>query len=250
METTQFRYMYNLLRHKGLALFVLFFFLCASANAQFVARNNYNYLDFQSKPYYFGFSFGLNSSNYRIDKSREFISNPEIAVVESIGGPGLSLSFIGNLKIGEYFDFRTLPGFTFAERTFEFSKIGTEEPTDIRRFESVYFEIPFHLRFKSVPYKDKRAFLVAGVKYAFDVQANNRARRELTQFLIETSPHDFQFELGVGLQFFKPFFIFSPELKISRGINNVNIFKADLNESRVLESVKTSIITLSFHFEG
>jgi hypothetical protein len=240
--------------NRGLKIFfVCSFLLCfldQDISAQFSTRDNYNYLDFQKKPYYFGMAFGYNSSGYRISKSREFVANTDINVVESISGPGLNLNMIANLKIGDYFDFRALPGFSFSERNFEFINTNPDLPRTTQKIESVFFEIPFQLRFKSLPYKDKRVFVIIGSKYTFDVQSNSRARVELAENLIQLSPHDFQIEYGVGMQFFFPYFIFSPEIKISRGIGNIHIFKNSLNQSRILETVQSRTFTLSFNFEG
>jgi len=246
----------NELIHMKTSLKILFacsfllLFMTQSIDAQVSARDNYNYLDFQKKPYYFGMSFGYNRSGYRINRSKEFVGNNEVNVVESISGPGVNLNMIANLKIGDFFDFRVLPGFSFSERNFEFINTDVEMPRSVRKIESVFFELPFQLRFKSLPYKDKRVFVIVGTKYTFDVQSNSRARVELAESLIQISPHDFQLEYGVGMQFFFPYFIFSPEIKISRGIGNIHIYKGSLNESRILESVQSSIFTLSFHFEG
>lgn len=211
-------------------------------------RNNRNYLDFQSKPYYFGLSLGYNQSGYQVNQSQFFIGNDSIRVAESGRGPGFNIHFILNLKIGEYFDFRIMPGFSFAERKLEFTSTAASTDTRIRSFESVFAETPFLLRFKSAPYKDKRAYVVAGIKYSYDVQSNSKTRQSNT--LIKISPHDFNWEIGAGLQFFFPYFIFSPEIKISRGLSNILIYDNKLTESKVLEQVRSSIFTLSFHFEG
>jgi len=115
-----------------------------------------------------------------------------------------------------------------------------------RKIESVFLELPFHIRFKSEPYKDKRLFLVAGLKYSYDVQSNSKSRKSL----IKIAPHDFQYEVGVGLQMFYPYFIFSPEIKFSRGLGNILIYDRAQNEARVLENVVSQIFTISFNFEG
>ena len=112
MEALKYRNMYDLPRNK-IILSILFCLCVLGLNAQFTAKDNYNYLDFQKKPYYFGMSFGYNSSGYRINKSSDFISSQNINVVESMNGPGVTLQMIANLKIGEYFDFRAMPGFSF-----------------------------------------------------------------------------------------------------------------------------------------
>ncbi|KXK39686.1 MAG: PorT protein [Bacteroidetes bacterium OLB9] len=152
---------------------------------------------------------------------------------------------VTNLKIGDYFDFRFLPGFSFAQRGFEYTPVA-DGKTYTRKVESVFFELPFHLRFKSDPYKDKRMFVVAGLKYSYDVQSNSKSRKSL----IKIAPHDFQYEVGVGMQMFYPYFIFSPEIKFSRGLGNILLYDRTKNEARILENVVSQIFTISFNFEG
>jgi hypothetical protein len=226
-------------------------FLCFSVltvNAQINRKSNRNYLDFQSKDYYFGLSLGTNSSGYKINQSQFFINNDSIRIAEGANGPGFNIHFILNVKIGEYFDFRIMPGFSFAERNLEFTSVNDASAMRLRNFESVFADAPFLLRFKSAPYKDKRAYVVAGMKYSYDVQSNSQTRQ--ANSLIKISPHDFNLEVGAGLQFFFPYFIFSPEIKYSRGLSNILIYDNNLIESRVIEQLRSSIFTISFHFEG
>ncbi len=220
-----------------------------TVNAQYLGKDNYNYLDFQRKPYYFGLTFGFHNTGYRINQSSFFINNENIRVAEGAPEIGIDLHIIGNLKIGEYFDFRALPGFAFSNRSLEYIKVGSNDnERNVNTIESVFFEMPFHVRFKSMPYKDKRAFVIAGVKYSYDVASNSNSRQ--ADQLVKISPHDFQFEVGAGMQFFFPYFIFSPEIKYSRGLGNILLYNNVLNEARVLEQVVSEMITISFHFEG
>jgi hypothetical protein len=106
------------------------------------------------------------------------------------------------------------------------------------------------LRFKSAPYKDKRMFVVAGLKYSYDVASNSRVRKELEDNIFKISPHDFQFEVGAGMQFFFPFFIFSPEIKYSQGLGNIHIYNGLKEESRVIDKILSRALSISFHFEG
>lgn len=207
--------------------------------------DNYNYRDFQRKPYYFGLSLGVNSSTFHLDRSKQFIGNESISVTEARSGLGFNLNMIANLKLGEYFDFRFLPGFTFSERALEYTDVETNA-LRIEPLESVFFEMPFHVRFKSAPYKDKRLFVIGGLKYSYDVASNSSNRNELLAF----SAHDFIYEVGVGMQFFYPYFIFSPEIKFSRGLGNTLIYKPGITEANILENVMTQYFTVSFHFEG
>jgi hypothetical protein len=232
------------------ALLILSFLLLlpVRGQSQFVGGGNYNFYDFSQKPYYFGITLAANSSRYTPFRSEDFIFSDSIRIVESLNGPGFNLGIITNLKIGQYFDFRFLPTLSFSERNLNYTA-GTRQIRERQRtVESVFVELPFHFRYKSAPYKDKRLFLIAGIKYNFDVASESRARQ--ADALVKISPHDFAIEYGAGVQFFFPYFIFSPEIKVSHGIGNTLIFNPNLAESTVLEKVLSRTFTLSFHFEG
>ena len=138
----------------------------------------------------------------------------------SVSGPGFNLGIVTNLKIGQYFDFRFLPTLSFAERQIRFTQVNSSDPI-ISRFESVLVEMPFHIRYKSAPYKDMRLFVIAGVKYGFDVANQSKARQADEN--VKLAPTDFAGEIGVGIQFFFPYFIFSPELKMSQAVSYTHL---------------------------
>jgi hypothetical protein len=216
--------------------------MCSVITAQVNARENRNFLDFEKKPYYFGMAFGTNMSGYKLNQSKYFIGNDSIYIAEGKKKGGFNIHMIANLRMGQYFDFRFIPGFAFSYRSFLFNNQKENQ------VESVLVEMPFSLRFKSAPYKDKRMFVTTGLKYNYDLSSNSKTRQAAT--FIKISPHDFQWETGVGMQFFYPFFIFSPEIKYSRGLGNILIYNNTLNESRVLQNVSSEIFTLTFNFEG
>ena len=226
--------------------------ICASGklDAQNVRNGNYNFKDFQSKPYYFGLTLGYNHSNFQIQKSRDFILNDSFRIVSPVGVPGFNVSIVGNLKLGEYFDFRFLPGFSFAQRDIKYTHTSREIPDRTRKIESVFVQLPFHVRYKSVPYRDMRMFVIGGVKYTYDVASNARVRKAQQGSIIRISPHDYAIEVGAGMQFFFPFFIFSPEIKFSQGIGNILIYNNQLDASKVIEKLYSRTFTISIHLEG
>lgn len=210
--------------------------------------NSQNYLEFKNKPYYFGITLGYNSSDYRLFKSKNFIDNDSIRLAESITGPGFNLGIVTNYKINDYFDLRLLPTLSFAERNIEYKSPKNVKIPYTRKIESVFFEIPVHLRYTSHPYHDIRVFVIGGVKYSIDLASDARTRQ--AAYLVKVSPTDFALEFGAGIQMFFPYFIFSPEIKISRGISNILYYDNNLQDSKVLEKILTQCFTLSFHFEG
>ncbi|MCB9318923.1 MAG: PorT family protein [Lewinellaceae bacterium] len=218
-----------------------------SLRAQGLSNYGNNYRDFANKAYYFGLSFGINNSNYQIDRGRRFIGNEVIKTVESIGGPGFTVGVITNMKVGDYFDLRVIPSFAFIERNIRYSgsALLTNDTTSI---ESSFFEIPFQIRYKSKPYKDVKLYLVGGLKYGYDISSKSRTKRLTDE--IRLSPHDFSVEAGAGFQIFLPYVIFSPEVKFTQGIGNVMIYRNELPKSNVLEKIFSRMFTISFHFEG
>ncbi|MEM6769742.1 MAG: outer membrane beta-barrel protein, partial [Bacteroidota bacterium] len=235
MQSFNLRNSLHLYGRKVALPLLLVLFLCTCVRAQFTGGQNYNFQDFQAKPFYFGLTLGFNSSRYTPFRSEDFLFSDTIVSVTSLNGPGFNLNMIANLKIGKYFDFRFLPGFSFAERRLNYTKESRITSESQESVQSVFVELPFHFRYKSAPYKDKRVFLVGGVKYSFDVASESRARQ--AENLVRISPHDFHVEYGAGIQFFFPYFIFSPEFKISHGIGNTLLFNPNLPESRVLDKV-------------
>lgn len=212
------------------------------------SKNNYNFLDFQQKPYYFGITLGYNTSRFRIFHSDDFILNDSISIAQAVTGPGFNLGIVSNLKVGQYFDFRFLPTLSFAERNIQYSSTDADRRPYSRKVESVFVELPFHIRYKSAPFNDKRVFAIAGVKYSFDVASDSRTRQ--ADELVKITPSDYALEIGAGMQFFFPYFIFSPEFKISQGLGNVLIFNGNLDQSNVIEKIISRTFTVSLHFEG
>lgn len=224
----------------------ILFALTLTFNANAQIRGTYNFLDFQQKPYYFGITLAYNSAKYNVTHSDDFVLNDSIRIAEAINGGGFNLGIVTNLKIGQYFDFRFLPTLSFTDRTIEY--ITTNDIAVPKRIESVFVEMPFHLRYKSAPYKDMRLFIIGGAKYSFDVANNSRSRQNSE--LVKVAPSDFSVEYGAGIQFFFPYFIFSPEIKVSHGMSNTLIYNDNLSYTNVLDGVRSRAITISFHFEG
>ncbi len=233
----------------SIILGLLLFVNCVDAQ-----RRNYNdyqsanYRDFASKPYFFGLTLGYNQTSYKVFRSGAFLVSDSIVGVNSGVGQGFIVSVISNLKVGESIDFRLMPTFSFTERQLRFDLINSSKPYLDRKAESVFVELPFQVRYKTEPYRDIRAFVLGGVKYSFDVSNKNRALE--AQNILKIAPTDFAIEIGGGLQFFLPFFILSPEIKYSHGINNILIYNKQKETSKVLDKVFSRTWTLSFHFEG
>jgi len=233
---------------KQILLFCLLLFSFSYLDAQTKTRDSYNFLSFEQKPYYFGITLGYNSTQVSVSHSEKFILNDSISISQGDRGPGFNLGIVTNFKVGNYFDFRFLPTLSFVEKTINYEGRTINSSAFPQKFDGVLVETPFHIRYKSSVYKDMRMFVIAGVKYSFDV-ASNSGTRQQDQF-VKIAPSDFAFEFGAGIQMFFPYFIFSPEIKFSRGLGNVLIQDNNLQSSSVLEKLVSRGLTISLHFEG
>ena len=218
----------------------------SSVLAQAPQRGNYNYREHQAKDYYFGITVGYNTSSYRLFYSDRFVGNNDILGTSVNREPGLDLKIVSNLKVGEYIDVRFLPGLAFAGRSIDYT--AREGEMTQRKVSSVFAEFPVQVRYKSEPWKDIRMFVLGGVKYSYDVASDSKTKD--AEELVKFSPSDFQLEVGAGLQFYFPYFIFSPEVKFSHGLGNVLLFDERVAASNVLDKVVSRAFTLSLHFEG
>ena len=70
-------------------------------------------------------------------------ANDSIAAIDGIKGPGFNLQIVSNLKIGENFDLRFLPGFSFAERNVDYDLLRKNAKNDVKTIESVFCRIAF-----------------------------------------------------------------------------------------------------------
>ncbi len=214
--------------------------------AQAPQRGNYNYREHQAKNYYFGITVGYNTSSYKPYFSEDFIGDRNVLGIRVNREPGLDLKIVSNLKVGEYIDVRFLPGLAFAGRSIEYTSETINIPD--RKISSVFAEFPVQVRYKSEPWKDIRMFVLGGVKYSYDVASDSKTK-DADEF-VKFSPSDFQLEVGAGMQFYFPYFIFSPEVKFSHGLGNVLIFDRGVPQSSVLDKVLSRAFTISLHFEG
>jgi len=239
MQKFNFRDIVHLLRRKTLIVVIPLIL-------PFISSAQLNYLEYLNKKIYFGITLGINTSNFKIVKSEEFITSDSILVVESNRGAGFNLGIISNLKLGQYFDLRFVPTLSFSEKQLRYDMLNNSIAN--KNIESISIELPVSIRFKSQPIKDIRIYVLTGLKYSMDMASNASKRKAEGQ--VKVSPHDLAYEVGLGIQFFFPLFIFSPEVKISNGILNVHSRNENLIFSNVLDKLFSRGLVISLHFEG
>ncbi len=204
--------------------------------------------DHDDKPYYFGITFGLNFSVYQISYASSFANTDTFKYIQPRWQPGFNLGLLGDLKLNNFVDLRFVPSLAFAEKRIQYQYAIPHDSAVSRGIEAIYMHMPLQLKFKSDRINNFRFYAILGAKMDYDLAANARSRRA-DEFL-KVSPVDFGYEVGVGFEFFNPNFIFSPEIKLSQGLNNQLYLDRNLQLTNAIQSLLTRMIVISFHLEG
>ena len=212
----------------------------------FAQRRALNMPEHDEKKYYFGITFGLNFSQYRIKYTNSFVETDTFMRIQPRWTPGFNLGLMANLRLTSFIDLRFIPSLSFAEKRMSFTM--APDSTSDRSIESIYMHLPFQLKFKSDRIRNFRFYGMLGGKLDFDLAANARSRR--TDEWLKVKPMDVGYELGVGFEFYYPNFIFSPEIKLSQGLNNQLFRDQSIQLTNAIEEINTRMFVISIHLEG
>lgn len=227
-------------------------------NHSFSQENNVQNLRLHdNKRLHFGFTVGINTSDFYIRNSDTFFDTSIIRTVYSIENkqqPGFHLGPLSNLRLAEYLDFRFLINLTFIQRDLEYvlketnSLDETYFITHTMQLSSTFIEFPMLFKYKSDRINNYRFYLIGGIKPVLDLASKKKIPAELMPMISLAQP-DVYGEIGLGLDLYFPYFKFSPELKMGIGINNMAVDDGT-EYSRAMKYLKSKVFMLSFHFSG
>ncbi|MFN8238263.1 MAG: porin family protein [Chitinophagales bacterium] len=205
-----------------------------------------NDLKFSRRRYHFGIHLGGGFSDFMIKHNEAFALSDSILSIKSRFGMGFEIGALGSFHVNKYVEFRTLPSFVFANKniTYNFADGTTKQKT----IPQIFFEIPVEMKFKTEPLKDIKLYLVAGLKYAYDLGGNFKSRRDPD--MPKQSAHDFGVNYGVGMEIHFPLFILSPEFKVFNSVLNIHKQNNDLVYSKYMRGLYNRSFTFSLNFEG
>lgn len=250
MQQIKFRYLQYLHRNKVL---ITICFLIVSISTKGQLRDALNLENHDDKPYYFGIVLGYNSSHYNITHHPAFIPRDTIQSIESLNAGRVHLGIMVNWQMSRRFDVRFYPlNLIFSEKQFQYQlKIPStidNQPTQIKRVESIVMSFPLQVRLKSDRIGNFRVYSLAGIKYDYDLASNAGALN--AEDMVKVKQSDFGIEGGIGFQFFFKYFILSPEIKFSRGVTNMHVRDESFKYSNVIDQMKSRMVLFSIHFEG
>lgn len=230
---------------------MLFGLAFVNTNAQ--QKTLLNLGDFDEKKIHFGFSLGVNTSSFIMES--DLSRSDSLIRLEVLPQSGFNLGIVTDLHLGPLFDLRFIPTLSFGERRLEYTFLeNTGKPSTVlsKAVESTYLDFPLNLKYRSIRYNNFAAYFVGGFMYSYDLISQKdviNAKSNIAETVIKLDNSNINYQIGVGFDFFLEYFKFSPELKMSYGVNNLII-----NDNTILSdpitSLRSKIFLLSFTFEG
>ena len=215
------------------------------------AQRTLNMEGHDSKPYYFGITLSTASGRLNTHLHEHFLEQDSIMVAEPLSSPGFALGLLATTRLSNRFEGRFNPQLLFMDRSISYKlrypdrDLGTDV---IQKVESVIVTLPLQVKFRSDRIGNFRVYMLGGGKLDYDLASNAQARK--ADDLIKLQKMDYGVEAGLGFNFYFQSFIFSPEIKISSGLNNIHARDANLKYSSVIDRIESRMIVFSIHLEG
>ncbi|MCX6352808.1 MAG: porin family protein [Bacteroidetes bacterium] len=243
MHTTHFRDMQHLHRAKIVALFFVAFLMATNAFAQGQNKPFYDY----GRKLHFGFTVGTSISNFKYDWSPKWYTQDTISTVNIRRLPGITLGAVGDFHMGEYWDIRLVPSLVLSQRNLEYKFNNGDIVT--KQVESAIVEMPVLLKLKSERHQNIRMYLIAGGKYGYDLGSDYRAIKNPNDIKVAIKPNNYSYEIGTGLDLYFPYFKFSPEIKLTKGLTNI-LVPDDKPYTNIFSRFRSNFVFFSLYFEG
>ena len=169
----------------------------------FTLKAQFNVHELGKKDIYFGIALGVNVGDFKIIHSKKVALNDSVRYFKPSFGPGFNLGIICNYQFHKYFDLRFIPTLSFSDKGIIYEDLNH---TKIKKtISSIYLDFPLQVRFKSDPIKDFRIYVIAGLRYDFDLASNVKARK--ADDIIKLGKNDAAAEYGIGFMIYFPYFI-------------------------------------------
>lgn len=202
------------------------------------------------KRIHLGFSVGAHVQDLNFTHNGFVTENGEQWGIEVPSfSPGFNATVLADLRLHRYFNLRFSPGMYFGSKTAHMvdTKTGAKEIQDIK---SAYVVTPFDLKISGDRLRNSRPYVTAGVMASFDV---SKKRSDFLTF----NTADVYLTVGMGCDFYLPFFKLNPEIKFCFGLTDIlrhnrpdlvdNPSMMKITES--LSKVKSNMVVISFYFE-
>ncbi len=203
--------------------------------------------NYDEKLLHYGFFLGVNYDRTILQYSDAYFTDSTYKKITPVGEGGFALGFLMNIRLHDQLAFKIVPSVGFYTRTVNYEFLKPDPALELpnpspQSIETSFIEMQFLLKYRSLRRKNTRFYAVAGVKPS--IRAGGKKNETQTLAL---SRFDFCIEYGAGIEIYFPYFKWSPELRFSHGLVNLNTGNGIYN--RPLTSILTHTVSLYFFFE-
>ena len=233
----------------------------ATATAQERTVENRPYTDL--RPMHFGVVIGthvqdiefLNAGLQTVTLDDGTVQETLVTTDQSRWDMGINVGVVSEFRLSTHFQFRVAPMMYFGSRHIVFRDLKNLDangvPSEARQeMKSAYIACSADMIFAAPRFNNHRPYLMAGVAPMVNLNTKSSDYLRLKRQTLCV-------ELGVGCDFYLPFFKLRPELKFVYGLGNSLDTKHpdELRDKNLLKyaksasEAKTKMVVLSFYFE-
>lgn len=207
---------------------------------------------FDTRRIHFGFSLGINNGGFALHRKPFSQMADSLASIDVNNQGGFNLGIVSDLHLHRLFNIRFVPTLVFGQRNvnYNFINLKGETVTIENAIESTYLDFPLLFKYRSERLNNFAAYFIFGAKYSIDLASNEDVKNEdIPESIIKLKRNTTSAEVGIGTDFFLPYFKFAIELKMSYGLQDA-LIKDNTELSDPLEKIVPKMFLLSFLFEG
>ncbi|MBL1279033.1 MAG: PorT family protein [Fluviicola sp.] len=213
-----------------------------------------NYRRFDRKTIHFGFMLGANTSNFTVIQQPDAYSQYGLKSLSAKSTPGGQVGIVSTLKLGTpVVRLRLIPTLSFQERVliYQFDTLITGKSIEFNeeRISSTNIDFPLMFQFRTLRLNNFATYILLGAQYSIDLQSQEKSSQDFNDPFIKIRKFDFQPQLGIGLEFFAPYFKFGMEIKYSHGIRNT-LVPENTFIAKPIERLYNNVWWFSIIFEG
>ncbi|MBQ3325159.1 MAG: PorT family protein [Muribaculaceae bacterium] len=241
-------------RHIAIVALLLTAFLAVAQDNDKILNRQYA----DMKRVHYGFSVGVNFQDLKITNNG-YISEDGQAWFADIPShsPGFCVNVLADLRLSTHFNLRISPGMYFGNKVVRYFNANAPEDAlepsikqQRQNVKATYIVLPIDLKFSARRHHNIRPYFTGGVTGLYDLSKERPEQLRLKDF-------DVMLTVGMGCDFYLPFFKLCPEVKFCFGLKNLlEKNRPDLQDNPAMEvftksvsKLKNNMVVLTFYFE-
>ncbi len=236
--------------------------IATMAVAQVRKVQNKPYIDL--RPLHFGIQIGLNMQDVElrnVGPQPLLLPDQEEPVTRTVvtdadtWNPGFSVGVVADMRLSQHLSLRLVPTMHFGSKHLVFRDLDDLNDAGLPRestqdMKNTYISLPIDLKFSAERFNNYRPYMLAGVSPMLNLSGKD-------QDFIHLKRYDTMVEVGLGCDYYLPFFKFIPELKFCFSLSDV-FEKKHADEltdatkqafARSIDAAYSKMVVLTLYFE-